>query len=770
MKLRMLVLFFVGWGFAISAAEGDKLFYLSQAPEDRIEQSWLPIGNGYFGAMVCGGVKKEILALNTDSLWTGDWDRTGAYQRLGTLSVTFPDIDQDKIKSYTRTLDIEKATHKIAFQSNGVEYSRTYFCSYPDKVMVMIFSSDKPQNAEISLEDFDEPTKYMPHHKAKRQEYEIKQGKTTKKVKIFPSRKNSSVIAKGDSIILDGELSNGLKYAAKLTVIAPKNTISANENTLTVKGAKKFVILFTTETDYKLSFKDNWKKEQSPSELVKQYISSALKKKVSTLLERHIKDFSGIYNRFYLRLGKSPQKYFEMPTDKRLNSYKKQFAAGKIEDIRFEELIAKYGRYLMISCSRPGSMPANLQGLWNWTNSPPWCSDYHSNINVEMNYWLTEPSGLSECFMPFSDYIMQMRAFHLKHTAKSVKHPNGKSAERGWAIKTENGIFGGHSFVWNFPGAAWYAQHLWEHYAFTEDKDYLKNVAYPVLKETCEFWEDRLLKRPDGTLVVPQGWSPEHGPKKEDGVTYDQEIVYDLFTNYIEASKELGIDTDFRNKIEDMRARLLPLKVGKWGQLQEWEIDRDDPKDTHRHISHLFGLHPGRQISPFINKKFFDAAVVSLKARGDKGTGWSKAWKINFWARCLDGNHAHKMIAEQICHNFYPNLFDFHPPFQIDGNFGNTAGVIEMLIQSHVRKGKATDTKNAPWIIQLLPALPDIWSDGEVHGLKARGNITVDMKWSGGKLTALTLKGKPGKSVVIAYNNKTTTLKIPNSGILKTLP
>ncbi len=738
-----------------SASANNRLFYTSPGRPDGIEQSWLPIGNGYFGAMVRGGAEKETLVLNADSLWTGDGDRTGAYQCLATLSLTFSDIKQNGIASYTRTLDIEKAVHSVKFKANGATYSRTYFCSYPDRVMVMVFSSDKPQNAEIALADFDEPTRYDPARGAK-------------KVKDkYPSRKQSSVTAEGRSIVLNGELVNGMKFAARLIVLAPKNTVSVKGNKLSVKGAKKFVILFSADTDYKLSFKDNWKKKQLPSSLVKRYIANAMKRKVPELLKRHVSDFSRLYDKFYLRLASSPQKYLEMPTDQRLESYKKQFANGKIEDVRLEELIAKYGRYLIISCSRPGSMPANLQGLWNWSNSPPWRSDYHSNINVEMNYWLTEPSGLSECFMPFSDYIMAMRDFHLKHTADVVKHPNGKRAERGWAIKTENGIFGGHSFVWNFPGAAWYAQHLWEHYAFTEDKNYLKNVAYPVLKETCEFWEDRLLKRPDGTLVVPKGWSPEHGPT-EDGVTYDQEIVYDLFTNYIEAAKELGVDAAYRKKIEDMKAHLLPLKVGKWKQLQEWETDRDDPKDQHRHVSHLFGLHPGRQISPFLDKKFFDAAIVSLKARGDGGTGWSKAWKICFWARCHDGNHAHKMISEQICHNFYLNLFDFHAPFQIDGNFGNTAGVIEMLLQSHTRKGKGTDTANAPWIIHLLPALPDIWSDGEARGLKARGNITVDMKWSGGKLTSLILKGKPGRIVVVAYKKKIKRLKIPGSGILKT--
>jgi len=759
----------LGYSFVLMAAGNDnlsnnKLFYRKPAPENRIEQSYLPIGNGYFGAMVRGGVEKEHLSLNVDSLWTGDKDQTGAYQKLADLTVTFPKLSEGAASDYTRTLDIENAVHTVSFAADGAQIKRTYFCDYPDKVMVMKFASTKPQTAEIVLKDYEELSRYCPKEGAERIEKKKKRGKGMDT--FYKSRIKSSLVAKGASTTLNGELSNGMKFCARLIVLAPKGCVAAADGKLVVKNAKTFVVLFSTDTDYKLSYKDHWRKSTPPNKLVDAALSKAVKLGPANLFKRHVNDYRKLYNALYLKLGDSPEKYLEMPTDERLKSYKEQFRNGKIEDTRLEELVAKYGRYLIISCSRPGSMPANLQGLWNWSNSPPWRSDYHSNINVQMNYWLTEPSGLGACFMPFSDYIMALRDIHLLKTPKLVKHPSGKPATRGWAIKTENGIFGGYSFVWNFPGAAWYGQHLWEHYAFTGDKDYLKNVAYPVLKETCQFWEDRLKKRPDGTLVVPKGWSPEHGPK-EDGVTYDQEIVYDLFTNYIEASKELGVDADYRKKIEDMRAHLLPLKVGKWSQLQEWETDRDNPKDQHRHVSHLFGLHPGRQISPFLDKKFFDAAIVSLKARGDGGTGWSKAWKINFWARCHDGNHAHKMIAEQLCNNFYNNLFDYHAPFQIDGNFGNSSGVLEMLIQSHIRSGKGTATANAPWIAQLLPALPDAWANGEAKGLRARGNVKVDMKWSGGKLVSAVLKGKSGHILVVAYKGKIKKLRIPKSGIVK---
>jgi alpha-L-fucosidase 2 len=348
-----------------------------------------------------------------------------------------------------------------------------------------------------------------------------------------------------------------------------------------------------------------------------------------------------------------------------------------------------------------------------------------------------------------------MREVKKEHTGK--EYPG----VRGWTVKTENNIFGGESFLWNTPGSAWYVQAIWEHYAFTKDKGWLGSFGYPVLKEIVEFWDDHLKRRADGTLVSPMGWSPEHGPT-EDGVTYDQEIVYDLFTNYIEAADVLHIDKTYRDHVADMRARLLAPKIGGWGQLQEWETDRDDPKDKHRHTSHLFALHPGRQISVTKTPELAKAARVTLQARGDSSTGWSMAWKMNFWARLQDGDHAYRILKNFITlaggsgvdynegGGIYANLLCAHPPFQIDGNFGYTAGVTEMLVQSQADE------------IQLLPALPDEWSDGHVKGLRTRGGFEiVDMQWSKGKIVKLTMRSLAGGDCNLRTPNALTGVKVP---------
>ena len=680
----------------------------------------LPIGNGQFGGMIFGGIKQEEIQFNDKTLWDGNTTTYGAYQNFGSLLIN--SVGVTSVSNYIRYLDIENALAGVEYDVDGVHYTREYFTSNPDSSIVVRYSASQAQ--KLNLE-----------------------------VMLWDAHGKGSVY-NGNMVTIQGKLSL-ISYFAKVQVKNEGGSITALPNGgISIQNADAVTIILAGKTNFSTTSPTYIHDAARVPVDVENIVSKAIAKDYATLKSTHIADYKSLFDRVSLKIGTTSN---TVPTNQLITKYSSD------KDNFLNELYFQFGRYLMISSARGIALPSNLQGIWNNSNTPPWSSDIHSNINVQENYWPAEVTNLSELHNTFLDYIY--RESQQRNQWKQNAKDSGQT--KGWTLYTENNIFGWHgSFMHNYVIAnAWYAMHIWQHYRYTMDKDYLLNKAYPVMKSCAEYWMERLISdkgnatygfAADGTLVCPNEYSPEHGPS-EDGVAHAQQLVWDLFKNTLEAMDSLGTavagDAAFRANLQAKFAKLddgcHTEKDGGKYFLREWKYTpRSVVGDySHRHISHLVGLYPGNQISPLINDSIFKAALVALDSRGDYSTGWAMGHRITCWARALDGNRAYRILNNALALSsggggIYSNLFDAHPPFQIDGNFAATAAIAEFLIQSHIQG-----------IIQLLPALPDAWTEGQVKGLRAIGNFTVDMSWVNNLLTTATITSVSGQVCKINFPN-----------------
>jgi alpha-L-fucosidase 2 len=632
------------------------------------------------------------------------WFRFTFIPRSGADHFQIADIALEGVSSsmvagaagYRRELDLANAVHTVTHTQGGVTYTRKAIASHPAGVVAWLLEASKPGSIHGSLS-------FKSHHES-----------------------TDKLAAAGSSLMLDGAFDNGLEYAARVTVRPQGGKVTAKDGKLVLEGCDSALVILGAGTNYVMDRSKKWHEGRAAVK-VEASVRAAAQSGWEELLEAHVADHRGLFDRVSLEIGSTPAEIAALPLRQRIQRYRDgaRELPRSCLDPDLEEILFQYGRYLLIGSSRPGTLPANLQGVWNHSNRPAWFSDYHTNINLQMNYWLAESANLPELAKPLFDLLDSGKEVYAEHTRKEY----GEDAE-GFVTRMSLNIFGGGGWNWNVEGTAWLAQHYWTHYLYGRDRDFLENRAYPFLRDVSKFWLGRLKALPDGRLVVPNAWSHEHGPY-EDGTAHGQQLMWDLFTNTIDAAKVLGTDAGFVKKLEETRGKLVGPKIGSWGQLMEWMEEKPDlEKSNHRHTSHLYALHPGRQISMAKTPELAEAARVSLTQRGEVGDSrrsWTWAWRTALWARLADAERAHGCVAGLLAWNSLDNLWATHPPFQIDGNYGITNGICEMLLQSHAAE------------ISLLPALTREWPTGSVRGLRAQGGIIVDMRWKDGALVEAVL-------------------------------